>query len=142
MKRLSFLLLALAFSSMASAYQTEAFELYSQRGYEPGGFCDSGTRLILDETELQGKVAFMNEFVAGFCELYAYPNNRHYIISTVEDDGCGSMVYKGSRITTNGPVKLEIIDNRFRICDDIVAARVIVKEGSDNNVSVLYSYDK
>lgn len=101
--------------------------------------CAVVTNLKLDEGQIIGKVALLEEQVIGFCDLYIFPNSRHYELN-VESAGCGSLKYSGSRITRDGIVGIEIIDHRGRLCRDLQPADVIVKEiYPDGREDILYS---
>lgn len=99
---------------------------------EPGGLpnqgCSIGVRLVIDRAELSGNVAFLSNFVNGLCEIAVEPNERHYILKSVERGACGSTVMKGETDGFAEKRSIEIVDHRTRTCRDLVPARVIFKE--------------
>jgi hypothetical protein len=139
----SFLAVLLTALPLASAWaesplQPVSARLYGQRGYQEGGGCDVGTHLVLDRGQLFGDFAYLENFVNGVCDLYVPPEARTYRLSTGRD-GCGSLVYTGSIPGTQRTV--EIVDNRTRICDDVIPALLVVIEREGDEVRQLYSVD-
>jgi hypothetical protein len=137
-------LLALALSGpvLAGGFATGTFDLYGEPRHRPDPFCDHGTRLVLDKAAVSGNVAFLENFLRGACEIFVPPNPRHYKITSVTPDGCGSMVYKGQVHGGGGLQEIEIIDHRTRVCEDIVPARIVVKEKGPDGHRTLYSHDR
>ena len=136
-------ILSMAMNSLAFAtpLKTGSFSLYQEKGYQPNGFCDRGTSLALDIAKVKGNIAFLNDFVNGICEIVVAPNTRYYEVKTVRD-GCGSLIHKGSRFANDGEHKIKIVDNRSRICGDIIAALVVVEEVGPQGKVTMYSFDK
>lgn len=122
-------------------YSVATVDLYDSPSYEPQGFCDVGTHLVLDEAKVMGKVAFLSEFVAGICEIFVIPNERMYTLTGGAEDHCGAVVYRGEKHTEKGVAKLTITDNRNNQCSSV--SNFVVKEElpGDSSERVLYSFD-
>ncbi|MEZ4741971.1 MAG: hypothetical protein R3B45_05915 [Bdellovibrionota bacterium] len=137
------ILIALAFttptiSAQSLSIEPGIFELYSTPHYTPDSSCDTGIKLTLDEGTITGPFAVLENFVAGFCEIYANPDQRIYILEKLADEPCGSKIYQGQRSTLEGTAKIEIVDHRGRRCRDSVPAKIIVKEEIDSNISLTF----
>jgi hypothetical protein len=118
---------------------SKSFRLYSEPHYKVGGFCDRYVSLKLKQTR-SGQVAEMEDGLSGMCEIVVRPNPRSFTIRTVEDDGCGSTVYSGYRRDEAGDIlKLTITDNSNRLCENIVAAPIVVQEETPRGLRRLYS---
>lgn len=128
--------------ALAAEFATGSFDLYAEPHFKPQGFCDKGVRLVLDKTELQGKVAFLENFLNGACEIFVPANPRHYKITSVTDDGCGSTIYKGKTSGPRGTYQIEIVDNRGRMCENVIPALVVVTERGPDGEKTLYSHDR
>lgn len=141
MRYLAVLFVSLSLAGVVSAQSlgTGTFELYSKPGYQPTGTCDVGVRLVLDKAEILGRIAYLENFVHGVCELHVSPNPRMYRITSVEDAGCGSVRAKGSRQDSRGVTDIEIVDHRRRVCEDLQPAVIIVTEKGPEGQSRLYS---
>lgn len=115
------------------------FRLFHKPKYKMDG-CDQYVSLTLSETNAKKKVATLENGLAGFCEIYVAPNPRTFQITKIADDGCGSMVYTGVRRSKDGePIRLKITDNSRRMCEDVVAAVIVVDEEYADGVSSLYT---
>ena len=143
-KSLAIIILSLVFTvpAIAAEFATGAFELYAEPHFQPGGFCDKGVRLTLDKTALQGNVAVLENFLNGACEIFVPANPRHYKITSVTDDGCGSRIYKGTRQGQRGTYEVEIVDNRGRLCENVIPALVVVTERGPDGEATLFSHDR
>lgn len=108
------------------------FRLYDKPNATPDGFCDKYFELKLSPTS-----ATMTNKLAGSCEIFVPPNPRTYTLS-VKDDGCGSKVYTGK----SGDRLITITDNRARLCENVIAALVVVTETTAGAARQFYSYDK
>ena len=144
MKRLGLCLLTLVLTApaMAAGFATGTFDLYGEPRHQVNAFCDHGTRLVLDKASVQGNIAFLENFLRGACEIFVPPNPRHYKITSVSGDGCGSLIYKGTSTGPRGPMHIEITDHRTRVCEDVIPALIIVKEKGPEGERVLYSKDR
>lgn len=115
------------------------FRMFNEPLHTVRPSCDTTTILKLDNGQVLGKIAVLEEKVIGLCDLYLFPNARHYELTTI-DGGCGSVVYEGSRITEEGIVKFELIDHRNRLCRDLQPAQIVVRETlADGQEITLYS---
>lgn len=95
------------------------------KGEVPNPNCDVYTQLTLDKGEMIGPFALLENGVAGFCEIYVFPNERIYHLQ-LKSVSCGSGHYEASRITESGMEKLTVIDHRTRICRDLPPAQILV----------------
>lgn len=143
-KSLAIIILSLVLTApaMAAEFATGSFELYGTPHFQPNGFCDRGVKLTLDRTQLQGNVAFLENFLHGACEIFVPANPRHYKITSVTDDGCGSRVYRGTAQGARGQHEIEITDNRGRLCENVIPALVVVTERGPDGEQTLYSHDR
>jgi len=123
---LSFVAFLFAVTTFAEDYKTGRFALWSKPNHKPTG-CDIGTALTLDKAEITGEVAFLQEFVDGFCEIAVFPNNRYYELKLTDTD-CGSNIYTGERISGAGVDRIRITDHRTRVCRDLPKALIMVEE--------------
>lgn len=133
--------LALITPALAADFKTGSFELYDQPHHKVDSFCDHGTKLVLDKAEVQGNMAHMENYLRGACEIFVPPNPRTYKITSVKDDGCGSRIYKGTYQDNRGVGAVEIIDNRGRTCENVIAALVVVTESGPDGSHIMYSRD-
>lgn len=101
--------------------------------------CAIRTKLTLDQTELLGPVARLENYVEGFCEIAVDPNVRFYEL-TASLDECHSTVLTG-KIRVKGEVSSEITitDHRTRTCRDVPIATIITEETTEASTEVLYS---
>lgn len=118
------------------------FKLYAQPRAKPNASCDVHTRLTLAAATYS--TATIEEALSGFCELYVEPNPRTYRLRLAGTD-CGTRIYAGSVTKKGKRYSVKITDNRARLCENVVAAAVIVEEtipGSPApSTTTKYSYD-
>lgn len=143
MRPTALILMSFVFASnaMASDLVPGSFRMFGTT--TPNTGCEIGTSLVLDKGQISGDVVLLKEFVMGFCEIYAVPNQRFFAPKSVEEDGCGSVVIKGS-IERNGSREvIEIVDNRARVCKDVIPALVVmtVKDQAKGTEYTSYSND-
>jgi hypothetical protein len=122
------LLIVLAFMSLPAFGNSVAegrFKLYSEPGFKPNAGCDVHTSLILDNSNLLGSFAVVENGLDGFCEIYVHPNTKLFRIIETETS-CGSKYYEGEFYGVGQRLKIEITDHRSRVCRDVVPARVII----------------
>ena len=78
------------------------------------------------------------------CQLAVRPNLRTYRLRLAGTD-CGTRVYAGSRKVDGKSFAIKITDNRARLCENVVAAAVIVEETEPGFPGAItttkYSYD-
>lgn len=125
------LLVVLSVLSNLSFALPSSTTLYNSPRYQPDGFCDRFTVM-----QVTGTRAKLTNGLAGLCEIVVRPNPRTYVINEGQDDGCGSMVYVGR--SNDGRI-IEITDNSRRLCENIVAATIVVTESQDGQTDTLYS---
>lgn len=101
------------------------FKLYSQPRATPNAGCDVHTRLTFEAAYYS--TAKIEEALSGFCELYVEPNPRTYRLRLAGTD-CGTRIYAGSVTKKGQKYAVKITDNRTRLCENVVAAAVIVEE--------------
>lgn len=128
--------------AMAADFPTGKFTMYTEPNHTVTPFCDRGTTLIMDKTTLNGDVAILENFLKGACEIFVPANPRLFKITSVKDDGCGSKIYTGSYQGNRGMVEIQIIDNRGRMCENVIASLIEVHEKSENGEVVYYSHDR
>lgn len=128
------------FAFTEPTYVPTKFMTFSSPHYEPQGFCDIGSIVTLDRSELMGSVVFLTDFLDGMCEVYIPNNERYYLLIEKELD-CGSKKYIGHRNTIAGEYVIEIIDHRYRTCTDFVDSILIVTETDPEGMqSTLYHH--
>lgn len=101
------------------------FKLYGEPHARPTAGCDVHTRLTFAAGTYS--TARFEEAVSGFCELYVEPNARTYRLRLAGTD-CGTRIYAGSVTKKGQKFAVKITDNRTRLCENVVAAAVIVEE--------------
>lgn len=116
----------------------DAFQAYVNPNHTPTG-CDVGSTIIMETGSLRGPIASLTDSVSGYCDLYVAPNPRSYTL-TGEEIGCGSILWTGYSRTNEGSTGIEITDHRTRICDDLVANVLIIKETNAREKKTLYGY--
>lgn len=84
----------------------------------PNPHCSVYRELILDEAEMTGSFAVTNNRVAGFCELYVFPDETYYNLK-YSASSCGSLIYEGNRVVENGVERITVTDHRNRRCHDL-----------------------
>ena len=134
--------LVLAIPAMAADMGTGTFLMYPEPHHKVEAGCDHGTKLTLDNANLNGNVAFLENFLKGGCEIFVPANPRMFKIAAIKDDGCGSKVYTGSFQSSRGTVEIEIVDNRGRMCENMIAALIVVTEKTPEGSHTLYSLDE
>jgi len=119
-----------------------SFKLYGAPHAEPNPSCDIHTKLDLKADYFS--TASLTEAVGGFCEIAVFPNPRTYRLRLASTD-CGTRIYSGSLKKQGQPYKIKITDNRTRLCENVVAAALIVEEtvpGFPGAITTSkYSYD-
>jgi hypothetical protein len=104
-----------------------SFKLYNEPHARPNPSCDIHTKLVLSAD--RGSKAHLEEVVGGFCEIAVFPNTREYSLR-LTDTSCGSKVWEGTRKDETGQRwTLKVTDNRTRLCEDVIAALLVVDEG-------------
>ena len=118
------------------------FKLYGQPHAEPNPSCDIHTKLDLKADYFS--TATLTEAVGGFCEIAVFPNPRTFRLRLAGID-CGSRIYAGSLTKQGKKYKIKITDNRTRLCENVVAAALVVEEtvpGFPGAITTTkYSYD-
>lgn len=116
------------------------FKLYKEAGHKPNVGCDVFRRLVLKNSE-KGPVAVLDSTVSGLCKIMVMPEHREYELA-VRDAGCGSKEYFNKNVGA-GFQGINILDHRTRVCEDRIAATIIVNETKDfaGALETLYSYD-
>src|SRR5438105_2311076 len=109
--------LVLAIPALAADMGTGTFLMYPEPHHKVEAGCDHGTKLTLDKANLNGNVAFLENFLKGGCEIFVPANPRMFKIASIKDDGCGSKVLTGSYEGPRGTVTVKIVDNRARTCE-------------------------
>ena len=117
--------------------KTGSLTLFPKLGAIPSG-CDVITTLELGSAFYS--TATLTDSTAGTCSTSVSPNKRTYRLRLMSTS-CGSRTYAGS-VTKNGQSsKVNIVDNRDRRCEDVVAAKVVVEETRNKLTKELFSYE-
>jgi hypothetical protein len=114
------------------------FKLYMEPRATPNPNCDPHTKLVLSATG--GSKAHLEEALGGFCELAVVPNPRDYRLRAAGQD-CGSRIFTGSFKKNGEKHSIKIIDNRTRLCENVVAGAIEVEETTPRGTVMKYSYD-
>ena len=114
------------------------FKLYAQPRVTPNKNCDPHTKLVLSATG--GSKAHVENALDGFCEIAVIPDPRDYRLRAAGQD-CGSKIYTGSVRKNGEKYSIKIIDNRTRLCENVIAALIEVEETTPRGTIKLYSYD-
>lgn len=114
------------------------FKLYMQAHATPNPSCDPHTKLVLSNKD--GSKAHLEEALDGFCELAVIPNPRDYKLRAAGQD-CGSRIFTGSFRKNGEKHSIKIVDNRTRLCENVVAGAIEVEETSPRGTVQKYSYD-
>ncbi len=102
-----------------------SFKLYGQPHAQPNPGCDVHTKLTLAAASFS--TATLEEAVGGMCEIAVMPNLRTYRLRLASTD-CGTRIYTGSITKAGKKSSIKITDNRARLCENVIAAAVIVEE--------------
>jgi len=109
-------------------------KLYDQPDAQVTPSCDVYTHLAVTPTGSGLSARFENKLSAtSMCEPFIAPNVALFDVTTSDD--CGSKVYSGT--SSRGTVT--ITDNSTRLCENVVAARVVVAATIDGHQWNLYS---
>ena len=127
MKTLLVLATLTSFSALAA---TQSFKMYTRPNVTPNPGCDVYTRLTLEENHTGVTIHLLN-VVGGFCELYVEPNPRSYELEFFRKS-CGSDHFESAAD------EVALVDNRGRICDDVIPGLIVLKE----NEVTYYSHDR
>jgi hypothetical protein len=125
--------------NVAPAFATvQKFRMYSKPHTKIDRVCDVYTELKLNIVGDAAK-ATLTDKVSGLCEMYRPENKRSYTLELTKTD-CGSRIYTWS---DGGDREASIVDNRGRVCENLVPALIVVREiNSDESTErVLYSHD-
>lgn len=125
-------------SALQSFAKTESFRMYDQPRKQVDTFCNRYTQLQLD---IEGTVgtATVSNHLEGACEIYVPENKKTYRVA-LKDSSCGSKIYVD--VTASQP-RIEIVDNRTRICEDVIPALIVMKLlGRDGRMYPFYSQDR
>jgi hypothetical protein len=114
------------------------FKLYTEARTAPNPNCDLHTKLVLSATS--GSKAHLEEGLEGFCEIAVVPNPRDYRLRAAGQD-CGSRIFTGSFKKDGEKHSIKIIDNRTRLCENVVAGAIEVEETTPRGTVQKYSYD-
>jgi hypothetical protein len=97
-------------------------------------FCDRYTRLSLKRTNNVLEARLVNELSAtSLCKIGVLPDER--VFTVTESNDCGSKVYTSAA----GADRVVITDNSTRLCENVVAARVVVELTKNDETTSLYS---
>jgi hypothetical protein len=102
------------------------FHLFDKPHAQTGGFCDRFVTMNL-MTSPDKNVAKLENSLEGVCEIVVVPDPRTYNL-TGKEDGCGSMIYKGTTTANGRNFSIEITDNRGRTCENVIAALIVATE--------------
>jgi hypothetical protein len=114
------------------------FKLYMQPHATPNPSCDPHTKLVLSAEG--GSKAHLEEGLDGFCEIAVFPNPRDYRLRAAGQD-CGSRIFTGSFRKAGKKHSIKIVDNRTRLCENVVAGAIEVEETTPEGSVQKYSYD-
>lgn len=114
------------------------FKLYMEPHAQPNPSCDPHTRLVLSDSG--GSKAHLEEALDGFCEIAVMPNPRDYKLRAAGQD-CGSRIFTGSFRKNGEKHSIKIIDNRTRLCENVVAGAIEVEETTPRGRVMKYSFD-
>jgi hypothetical protein len=114
------------------------FKLYATPRATPNPSCDPHTKLVLSNKD--GSKAHLEEALDGFCELAVIPNARDYKLRAAGND-CGSRIFTGSFRKNGEKHSIRIVDNRTRLCENVVAGAIEVEETTPRGTVQKYSYD-
>ncbi len=124
--------------STPSHAATEVFRMYDQPNPEVSTFCNRFTKLQLNLNGNSGTATISNH-LEGFCEIYVQENKKTVKI-TLKEVSCGSKIYKN---LDSSQAQIEIVDNRTRVCEDVIPALIVLKQlGRDGQVYPSYSLDR
>ncbi len=114
------------------------FKLYDAPHAAPDASCDLHTKLELSAGYYS--VAKLENALTGTCELASPPADLRQYRLRLDSTSCGTRIYAGTRKKDGQTYAVKITDNRARICEDVVAAAVIVEETRpDGAKTTLYS---
>ncbi len=115
-----------------------SFKLYGRPNVTPNRDCDLFTQLDLKADYYS--TATLSSGVAGVaCEIAAADDKRTYRLKLAETD-CGTKIYTGSRTVKGERNEIKITDNRARVCEDVIAAVLIVDETTSSGTVTRYSH--
>ncbi len=137
MREIILALFAMLSAGSVAFANTEVFKLYPMPDAIVNQSCDIHTKLLL---EVVGNIgtAKLSDHVGGFCEIFVPENKRSYQL-VLKETNCGSKTYQQ---TEDAVEAIEVIDNRSRLCEDIVQALIVLKEyGPQGTERELYSKD-
>lgn len=141
--RLLLILPALFWNSpvLAAGIDPGEFELFTddQAGSTE---CVVGTRLILVHSQERGDLASLENFAQGYCPEFVPPNPRTFHITSIEDDGGGGHIYKGSNPDAGESHAITIIDHRADPLASRLARVIQVVEEGPQGISILRSRRK
>jgi hypothetical protein len=111
-------------------------KLYTTPGTQviEDAFCDQYTRLALKRTNNVLEARLVNELSkTSRCRVVANRDER--VFTVTESNDCGSKVYTSAA----GADRVVITDNSTRLCENVVAARVVVELTKNDATKSLYS---
>lgn len=114
------------------------FKLYTEAHATPNPNCDVHTKLVLSADG--GSKAHLEEGLEGFCEIAVIPNPRDYKLRAAGSD-CGSRIFTGSFRKNGERHAIKIIDNRTRLCENVVAGAIEVEETTPRGTVMKFSFD-
>src|SRR5438045_3047138 len=119
-----FILLVTAQSALASQ---STFKMYREPHAKVDPHCDSYTELLLNVDGNIGQ-ARLTHRLAGECDMYFEPNVRNYNLVFDKND-CGTVIYTQDE---DADEAIEVIDNRGRVCENLIPALIVLKEYGSN----------
>lgn len=114
------------------------FKLYTEARATPNPNCDVHTKLVLSDQG--GSKAHLEEGLEGSCEIAVLPNPRDYKLRAAGQD-CGSRIFTGSFKKNGEKHSIKIIDNRARLCENVVAGAIEVEETTPRGKVMKFSFD-
>jgi len=105
------------------------FKLYAQPHANPNPGCDVHTHLTLSKSG-----AHLEEMVGGMCEIAVVPNARDYRLRAAGGE-CGTRIFTGGFTKSGKKHSIKITDNRARLCENVVAAAIVVEEDGNTKYS-------
>lgn len=135
-----FLFITLVVAGAVANAKSATYFMYTKPNAVVFPECDKHTKLVLDVNSATGKgTATLSNHVAGACDLYVFPDKRTYELSLSSKD-CGTNVYVG--VNQNNGSQITVVDNRARVCENVILAAVITTEKNIRGESfTLYSKD-
>lgn len=124
------LIAALLLCSSSAFADVTTYKMYGNPHITPNPVCDVYVQLTLKTTGRSAKASLVN-MVDGVCEIVVDPRPRTINLKLAR-------TICGSRVFASKSRNAELVDNRERLCDDVIPGLIVLREGN----TTLYSYDR